>query len=288
MRRPAPTLASHRPGRLVPALLVAMVSVVAGCGDSGDPGGPAATTSTTVGSTSTTVRGATAAPRWETVSTLAGSGNQTTAAFTILDDAIQWRVRWKCSSGHLRVMSDPPPPRRPDPAVDEACTGADATPAKAIGYGIVTGSVKLVVEATSAWELTVDQQLDTPLLEPPLPGMDTAKVLGQGEFYDVEMKGEGTARLYQLADGSRALRLEDFEVSSNTDLFVWLSESPNPRTSKDAVDSPYVVLGGLKSTLGSENYVLPPDLSPDRIRSIVIWCAPVQIAYTAAVLAPPA
>ncbi|MGI8686743.1 MAG: DM13 domain-containing protein [Acidimicrobiales bacterium] len=279
------SFARLRRGRLAPALL-ALVLTAAGvaCGSGNGPTASATTSTTAEDTTPTTARGQTSAPRWETVSTFNGTGNETTPTFDILPGAIQWRARWKCESGHLRVDSDPKKERHPEPTVDSPCT----TPVdKAIGYGIVEGKVKLIVQATSPWEIVVDQQIDTPLLEPPLPGMDTGKVLGQGDFYDVEMKGKGKAKLFELPDGSLALRFEDFEVSSNTDLFVWLSESPAPRTSKDAVDAPYEELGNLKSTVGNENYLLPAGFPRDKLKSIVIWCAPVRIAYTAAILAPP-
>lgn len=273
--------------RSVPAMLV-FVLMAAGvaCGSEEEPTSSATTSTTIEDTTQTTVRGQTSAPRWETVSTFNGNGDSTTPVFDILPGAIQWRARWKCESGHLLVESDPKRKPDDDPTVDSQCAGLDAK--EASGYGIVEGKVKLVVKATSAWQIIVDQQIDTPLMEPLLPGMDTGKVLGEGAFYDVEMKGKGTARLYELPDGALALRFEDFEVSANTDLFVWLSESPAPKTSKDAVDSPYVEIGNLKSTVGNENYLLPAGLTRERVRSVVIWCAPVRIAYTAAILAPPA
>ncbi len=277
-------MASRGGGSLVPTLLVLVLTVVA-CRARDEPTASGTTTTTAEDTTPTTARGPTSAPRWETVTTFNGTGNETTPTFDILKGAIQWRARWKCETGHLRVDSDPKRSRHPQATVDSPCSVSTDKPDKAVGYGIVDGTVKLIVQATSAWEITVDQQIDTPLVEPPLPGMDTGKVLGQGEFYNVEMKGKGTAKLFELPDGALALRLEQFEVSSNTDLFVWVSESPAPKTSKDAVDSPYVELGNLKSTVGSENYLLPAGLTRDKIKSIVIWCAPVRIAYTAAVLA---
>lgn len=142
------------------------------------------------------------------------------------------------------------------------------------------------MQASGPWELIIDQQIDAPLNEPPLPGMDTAKVLGQGQFYNVEMSGKGTAKLVQMPDGSRVVRFEGFEVPSNTDLFVWLSEAASPRTSAEASRAPYRSIGNLKSTLGNENYTVPADLSSDKIKSVVIWCQPVSIAYAAAALTP--
>lgn len=269
-------------------LALVLVAGAAGCGDKAGTDSAATTTTSAAGAaTTSTAPVKHSAPRWETVTNLTGASSLTTAAFPILPSAIQWRVRWTCETGHMKVTTDPVRKKTDPPAVDAPCQGKEATGDKAVGYSIVTGDVKLVVDASSPWTITVDQQIDIPLMEPPLPGMAAGKVLGKGDFYDMEMKGKGTARLYQLEDGSHALRFEDFEVSSNTDLFVWLSEAPAPKTSKDAVDSPYVVLGNLKSTVGAENYVLPPDLVPEKVKSVVIWCAPVRIAYTAAVLAPP-
>lgn len=164
--------------------------------------------------------------------------------------------------------------------VDAACPG------EAIGYSIVSGSVRLKVEATGPWELVVDQQIDIPLREPPLEGMASAPVLARGEFYNVEMEGKGTATLYRMPEGRLAVRFEDFQVSNNTDLFLWVSAAAEPRTSADAVSSEHIVVGNLRSTLGSQNYVLPADITPDRARSLVIWCQPVSVAYIAAALKP--
>jgi hypothetical protein len=40
----------------------------------------------------------------------------------------------------------------------------------------------------------------------------------------------------------------------------------------------------LKATRGEQNYLLPAGLRADRVRSVVVWCVPVRIAYTAAAL----
>ncbi len=262
------------------AALLALLPLLAACGSSDDVGPGAAGTTLAPEVTTTTAAVERSAPRWDTLTTLSGSGATRTEPFEILPGAIQWRARWKCEAGHLRVTTIPPP-RRGVPLIDGACPGNKE------GYSIVTGPVRLVVEATGPWELIVDQQVDFPLREPPLEGMDTAPVLGEGDFFNVEMEGKGTVRMYRLADGRHALRFEDFQVSNNTDLFLWLSESPNPRTSADAAGTPHVILGNLRSTVGEQNYVLPADLPPERVKSLVIWCAPVSVAYIAAVLARP-
>jgi len=211
------------------------------------------------------------------VTTLTGSGTTRTAAFTILPGAIQWRARYSCAIGSLKVTTDPAP-RRPAPLVDTTCPKEDQ------GFSIVTGSVTLAVEASGTWKLVIDQQLETPIDESPLPAMATAAVTAQGSFYGIEKQAKGAARLYRLGDGSYALRLEDFEVNQNTDLFLWLDAAPQPKTSKDAASAEYWVLGNLKSTLGNQNYAIPSDVPIARIRSVVVWCQPVAIAYGAAAL----
>lgn len=109
-------------------------------------------------------------------------------------------------------------------------------------------------------------------------------VVAKGEFYNMEKTGKGSARLYALGDGRRILRFDDFEVTNNTDLFVWLSEAERPQTSAEAVNTPKVDIGNLKSTIGNQNYEVPADLPTERIRSVVIWCEPVAVAYAAAPL----
>jgi glutathione S-transferase len=66
---------------------------------------------------------------------------------------------------------------------------------------------------------------------------------------------------------------------------VWISSSPRPRTTRQALRSAHRQFASLKSTLGDQNYLLPANVTAADVRSIVIWCEPVQIAYTAASLA---
>ncbi len=267
--------------RTLGALLLLVALAVTGCGDSPQNAQPASTTAPAAGATSSTATptvptsGAKAGARWETVSTFNGAGAFQSPEFTILPNAIQWRVRFTCSTGSFRVTSTPPP-RRPGPVAEATCPKEDT------GYSIVTGAVRVAIEATGTWKAVVDQQVDTPLDEPLLAGMTPDRVVASGTFSKVEVRGEGTAKLYRLADGKRILRFEDFQTAENTDLFVWLSEATTPATSAEAVGSPHVVLGNLKATLGNQNYEIPASVPTEKIRSIVIWCDPVALAYAAA------
>ena len=57
-----------------------------------------------------------------------------------------------------------------------------------------------------------------------MPGTEpTAVLTGQFEGADSAHSGSGTATVYELADGSRVLRFEDFEVTNGPDLRVYLA-----------------------------------------------------------------
>jgi hypothetical protein len=264
-------------GRRTVLVLVAVSLVLAGCGagSDGDSGSGASQTTVAPAAGPATTAGAKSAARWETVTTFSGSGAFQTPEFTIQPTAIQWRVRVTCATGTLKINSNPPP-RRPGAVVDTTC------PKEETGYSIVTGPVRMSIEATGTWKAVVDQQVDTPLNEPLLAGMTPDRVVSSGSFYKVEVRGEGSAKLYRLADGRRILRFENFQTGENTDLFVWLSEATKPATSVEAVGVPHVELTNLKSTIGSQNYEIPASIPTEKIRSIVIWCQPVALAYAAA------
>jgi hypothetical protein len=203
-------------------------------------------------------RPARAAPRWEPVATLAGRGpgSQTVA---IAEGAIQWRVR---CSGTVRV--------------DDA-TCRRGQPAEFIG----SGERRLRIAADGPWQLLVEQQVETALREPQVA---RTSVLARGRFRTVERRTRGDVALYRLPSGRLGLRFTGFRTSASIDLFVWVSRARNPRSSQAVLAAPYTVVGRLKSTLGEQNYVLPKRLSGSDVRSVVIWCRPIRIAYAAAPL----
>lgn len=219
-----------------------------------------------------------AAPRWERVVTLEGSGDAVEAV-SIQSDAIQWRVRWRCSEGRFQI-SQTPAPDEGRPLVSGQC------PAEGEAEAIDTGERQLAVQAQGRWEAVVEQQVTDPVAEPPLPQMEAqdAEVVASGDFYEIDERGRGKAVLHELPSGRLALRLEGFATFANTDLFIWLSEARRPRTTREVLRADHTELAQLKSTIGDQNYLLPEDADADSIRSVVIWCAPVRNAYTAATL----
>lgn len=220
-----------------------------------------------------------ASPRWAPVARLAGRG-PATKAVSIDGEAIQWRARWRCRSGSLRLFTASPS------GAGRRLLEQGRCPGRGEAQSIGTGRVRLGVEASGPWKVVVEQQVDSPIAEPPLRAMRSpaARVLARGDFYRIERRGRGEAQLHRLPGGRLALRLDGFETSPNVDLFVWTSPVARPRTSKQAFRAPHSEVAELKSTAGSQNYLLPRSLSAGEIRSVVIWCEPVRIAYVAAAL----
>jgi len=218
-----------------------------------------------------------AAPRWEPLAIMRGTRAEQ-RTIEVSKRAIQWRARWRCTKGKRLSMSVAPKPRSAPERPGGRCPGKDEA------EWIQSGKQRLKVNAVGRWRVDVEQQVDTPLNEPPLRAMrsERAEVLARGSFGPVERRGKGRVALYRLPSERLALRFEDFSTSSNTDLFVWLSQGARPKTTKQAVKAPHNQIAVLKSTLGSQNYVLPRSVTEDDFRSIVIWCEPVRIAYTAA------
>jgi len=215
-------------------------------------------------------------PWFQDITTLSGTGPAGTRQFTIVDDAIQWRLGASCDSGRLVVRA----PGRPEPILDTAC------PPSGTGYANGAGTMRLDVQADGPWRLRVAQQIDAPLVEPPLRAMTApgATKLATGSFYKVDKTGKGTVTIYRQADGRYSLRLERFFVTPTADLEVRLSPRKAPRTSRDYTSAPSKLVAKMDVTAGSLNFVVPAGVDPTQFGSVVIWCAATASAYAAASL----
>ena len=220
-------------------------------------------------------------PWWQPITTLRGEGDVTTEEFIIDRHALQWRVTWRCAQGSFRVVPTEPSDRSHHRGlVDAACPG------EGTGFSVKTGRFALKISATAPWQATVEQQVDSPLVEPPPPEIDSssARVLASATVYGVDRVGRGMLRIVAFPDGRRMLRLDDFFVSINSDLELWLSEHPHPKSTPEARSAGHRRVSFLKATAGAMNYELPGDVDLGRYRSIVIWCELTSNAYAAASL----
>jgi hypothetical protein len=108
--------------------------------------------------------------------------------------------------------------------------------------------------------------------------------LARGEFVSLDHGTSGTARVLELADGSRIVRLEGLDTSNGPDLFVYLSTNA-ASGDEGAFDDDVVNLGRLKGNQGDQNYDLPADVELARFVSVVVWCDRFDSAFGAADLA---
>ena len=111
-----------------------------------------------------------------------------------------------------------------------------------------------------------------------------ATVLARGMFRSRAHDTSGDVRVLRLGDGSRILRLEDFDTDNGPDLFVYLSEAA-PDAPNGDFDSGYVSLGRLKGNKGDQSYAVPAGVDLSRFESVVIWCKRFTTAFGSAPLA---
>ena len=111
------------------------------------------------------------------------------------------------------------------------------------------------------------------------------RTLASGEFEDAEHDTSGRARVIELADGRRFVRLEDLASSDGPDLHVWLTDQPSGGEWGSYDDGRYLRLGELKATHGNQNYEIPADADLGGLASVVIWCDRFDVAFGTAPVA---
>ena len=150
--------------------------------------------------------------------------------------------------------------------VDEALPTATAVSAESPGpSGTATGSAAATGRHT------------------PSAAAAAPRVLGEGRFVDGEHATSGTARVLELADGSRVVRLEGFSTSDGPDVVVWLTDQPAGDDDWHRYDDGQSVpLGALKATDGNQNYAVPAGTDLTELTSVVIWCDRFDVAFGSA------
>ncbi|MCY4021633.1 MAG: DM13 domain-containing protein [Chloroflexi bacterium] len=110
-------------------------------------------------------------------------------------------------------------------------------------------------------------------------------VHSSGSFIDIDpIHGAvGTATIYELPDGDRVLRFEDFRSKNGPDLHVYLS-TENPTSTFAGLGNNEVHLGALKGNVGNQNYEIPVDVDLSQYRSVVIYCRPFRVVFSSAAL----
>jgi hypothetical protein len=113
-------------------------------------------------------------------------------------------------------------------------------------------------------------------------------VLGTGNFdrKDDVHYANGQAILARQEDGAVVLRLQDLDAANGPDLYVYVSENPDPKNSDELQQGEHN-LGSLKATNGSFSYTLDASIDPAKIKSVVIYCRAFSVIFSTATLQAP-
>ena len=147
-------------------------------------------------------------------------------------------------------------------------------------------SIAPEMAAVLAETMTPEMMAQVAGMAPEVMASMSPAALKRGMFRDADSfhRGEGSATLYELPDGSHVLRFEDFRVTNGPDLRVLLAVHPDPQARNEVQGPGYVELGKLKGNIGNQNYPLPDGLSPDDYGSVVIYCKPFHVVFSVAPL----
>ena len=103
--------------------------------------------------------------------------------------------------------------------------------------------------------------------------------LSSGQFRSLEHGTAGIARIVELEEGSRFVRLEDLDTSDGPDLRVYLTDQALSDDWGIWDDGRYVDLGALKGNVGDSNYRIPDGVSLSGFRTVVIWCRRFTVGF---------
>jgi len=130
--------------------------------------------------------------------------------------------------------------------------------------------------------LVVDRRVDDAM--PAGQGGLSAQPLESGKFYSILHPTAGTATIYQMADGSRVLRLTSFSTSNGPDVHVYMVAADDAKDGATVEKAGFVDLGVIKGNIGDQNYILGSDLDLAKYRAVSIWCKRFSVDFGAAAL----
>ena len=171
--------------------------------------------------------------------------------------------------------------------VDEAFPGLSSSQRDAVGDMPAEQKEALMAMAEAVAIAQTGGDVIVPPEQQAMPDEmpDEPAVLHSGSFITIDPihGAEGTAVIYELPDGSRVLRFEDFRSSNGPDLHVYLSSGVPKRTFAGLGDDA-IHLGKLKGNVGSQNYDIPANADLAQYQSVVIYCVPFRVVFSSAEL----
>jgi hypothetical protein len=185
-----------------------------------------------------------------------------------------------------------PAPPEDDAAADEPTEPTEAPVALDESETITEGDTLTESETLTETADTSEAPEPEPTPAAPEPTATPAEPValksGTFTFIDNLHNATGTATVYQLPDGSRVLRFEEFEVSEGPGIYVLLANHPQPRNDGELFDQGQVELGELTALSGNQNYPIPAELDLAEFNAVVLYCRPYTTIMSTAELAEPA
>lgn len=114
----------------------------------------------------------------------------------------------------------------------------------------------------------------------------TARLLAMGHFHQVAHKGRGTATIYQMADGSRMLRLDDFSLPAGSGLQVVLVAAPDAYENETVEKAGFVSLGELQMSSARMTWPVPATIDLRKYQAVTIWQRRMRVNFATAPLRP--
>ncbi|MCU4759823.1 MULTISPECIES: DM13 domain-containing protein [unclassified Bacillus (in: firmicutes)] len=125
-------------------------------------------------------------------------------------------------------------------------------------------------------KLFIDKQVNETLPQTEVQSSETKqqseRVISEGQFQNGVHETTGTAKIHQLADGKRVLRLSNFSTSNGPDVRVVLVPTNRLENNEDVKNHQYIELGKLKGNKGDQNYEIPEGIDISTYGSVSIWC----------------
>jgi Electron transfer DM13 len=155
--------------------------------------------------------------------------------------------------------------------------------------GVLIGSIVGIVAGLALfqpWRLATSTTV-TEGVPASRPTESAPITLAVGTLVSQEHRTTGRARILQLPDGARIVRLEELSTSDGPALHVWLSDQPvrRERAAWGAFDDgAHLDLGDLKGNRGDQNYAVPAGADLRHLTSLSIWCARFHVSFGAASL----
>jgi hypothetical protein len=132
--------------------------------------------------------------------------------------------------------------------------------------------------------LVVNRRVDEAM--PSAGNASSAQPLESGHFYSILHPTQGTATIFQLADGTRVLRFTNFSTSNGPDVHVYMVAADDAKDVATVQKAGFIDLGVIKGNIGDQNYTLGSDLDLAKYRAVSIWCKRFSVNFGAAALRP--